>query len=92
MARQLQQALRVGSVPIVHIFCFPRISINHGIVLFGLVESEGGIQFDGYDPNIPDRPVKLHYSRAGRAFSFPRTHYWTGGELNVIEIYLGGLY
>jgi hypothetical protein len=92
MARQLRQALQDGAVPIVHIFRFPRISINHGIVLFGSAESEGGIEFDGYDPNIPERPVKLHYTRAGRAFSFPRTHYWAGGELNVIEVYLGGLY
>jgi hypothetical protein len=92
MAQQLQQALRDGTVPIVHIFRFPRISINHGIVLFGSTESDGDIQFDGYDPNIPDRPVKLHYGRAGRTFSFPRTHYWAGGELNVIETYLGGLY
>ncbi|MCX6927193.1 MAG: hypothetical protein NT154_28910 [Verrucomicrobia bacterium] len=92
MARQVQQALRNGTVPIVHLFRFPRISINPGIVLFGATESAGDLQFAGYDPNIPDRPVTLHYNRAGRTFSFPRTHYWAGGELNVIEIYLGGLY
>jgi len=48
-----------------------RIAINHGIVLFGSGESDGDIEFDGYDPNIPDRPVKLHYGRAGRPSHSP---------------------
>jgi len=41
MAGQLAQRVREGAAPIVHLFRFPRITINHGIVLFGLSESEG---------------------------------------------------
>jgi len=92
MALQLTQALRERPAPTVHLFRFPHITINHGLVLFGSTESERDIQFDAYDPNLPARPVKLVYERAARTFSFPRTHYWAGGALNVYEMYLGGLY
>jgi hypothetical protein len=92
MAQQLKQAFRERLAPVVHLFRFPRITINHGIVLFDATESSRDIQFDAYDPNIPDHPVKLIYEQAARTFSFPRAKYWAGGPLNVIEMYLGGLY
>jgi hypothetical protein len=92
MAGQLAQRVREGAAPIVHLFRFPRITINHGIVLFGLSESEGEIQFDAYDPNLPAHPVKLLYDRAARRFNFPPTCYWAGGRVKVVEIFRGGLY
>ncbi len=92
MARQLLEALQKRPAPPVHLYRFPRITINHGVILFGSSESERDIEFDAYDPNIPDRPVKLIYSRAERTFFFPRSIYWAGGALNVYEMYCGGLY
>jgi len=92
VARQLRQSLRERTAAIVHLFRFPQITINHGIVLFDSAEREGGVEFAAYDPNLPDHPVTLSFNRASRTFSFPRTHYWTGGRLSVIEIYCGGLY
>ena len=92
MAQQLKWSLLERGAPLVHLFRFPRITINHGIVLFGSTESERDVQFEAYDPNIPQHPVKLMYDRAARTFSFPPTHYWAGGRLNVYEIYVGGLY
>ena len=92
IAHQLRQGMSQGSVPTVHIFRFPRITINHGLMLFGMVESERDIQFEAYDPNLPAHSAKLIYDRARRSFSFPPTCYWPGGELRVIEIFCGGLY
>jgi hypothetical protein len=92
VAEALRRALRARPAPIVHLFRFPRITINHGIVVFGLNESGGDLHFEAYDPNIPEHPVSLIYSRTGRSFSFPRTRYWAGGRVSVIEIYRGGLY
>jgi hypothetical protein len=92
MVHQLKQALHKRPAPIVHLFRFPRVTINHGIVLFGANESEQAIQFEAYDPNIPEHPVKLIYERAARAFYFPKAHYWAGGRVSVIEVYRGGLY
>jgi hypothetical protein len=92
IAQRLMRSIRGGAVPIVHLFRFPRITINHGIVLFGLTESEKDIQFDAYDPNIPAHPVKLIFDRTRRVFEFPPACYWAGGVLSVIEIFRGGLY
>jgi len=92
MAQQLVRAFLLRAAPIVHLFRFPRITINHGMLLFGLAESEHEIRFDAYDPNLPANPVKLIYDRASRTFSFPRTCYWAGGPVSVVEIYRGGLY
>ena len=92
MAQQLGQRLREGAMPTVHIFRFPRITINHGLMLFGMVESERGIQFEAYDPNTPAHPATLIYDRSRRSFSFPPACYWPGGELSVVEIFRGGLY
>ena len=92
MANQLTRSLPQRQAPVVHLYRFPRITINHGIVLFGMTESERDIQFDAYDPNIPEHPVKLIYDRAARTFVLPPTHYWAGGNVNVYEIFTGGLY
>jgi hypothetical protein len=92
MMRQLIQALGQRPAPIVHLFRFPRITINHAILLFGVTESEQAIQFEAYDPNIPAHPVKLIYERTSRAFLLPKAHYWAGGRVSVIEVYRGGMY
>ena len=92
IARQLVASIGWRGAAIVHLFRFPRITINHGIALFRAAESDPQIEFEAYDPNIPERPVKLVYERATRTFSFPPARYWRGGPLNVIEMYTGGLY
>jgi hypothetical protein len=92
VADRLLEALRTRPPPIVHLFRFPRITINHALVLFGATESERDVQFDAYDPNIPAHPVKLHYDRVTRTFSFPPTHYWGGGPVSVTEAYSGWPY
>jgi hypothetical protein len=92
MADQLRERVVHGAVPAVHLFRFPKVTINHGLLLFGMAESEREIQFTAYDPNIPARAVTLIYDRPLRAFRFPAASYWSGGVVSVIEIYRGGLY
>ena len=92
IAKQLARSLHQGRIPLVHLFRFPRITINHGIVLYGLTETEKDIQFEAYDPNIPAHPVTLIFDRTRKVFEFPPAIYWPGGVLSVIEIFRGGLY
>jgi hypothetical protein len=92
MARKLKRSLQKRGVSLVHLFRFPRITINHGIVLYRLTESEQHLEFEAYDPNIPAHPVKLIYDRQRRKFNFPASCYWRGGALNVVEIYCGSLF
>ena len=89
VARRLEQSLPLTGTAVVHLFRFPHITINHGIVLWGLTATPQRLEFDAYDPNIPDHPVRLTFDRARRAFTFPPTHYWGGGPLSVVEIFHG---
>ncbi len=91
-ARKLKRSLSKRGITLVHLFRFPRITINHGIVLYGFTETERAIEFEAYDPNIPAHPVKLFYDRKQRKFNFPASCYWGGGTLNAIEIYCGWPY
>ena len=87
MADKLELSLQQRGVSLVHLFRFPRITINHGIVLYGFTELAQKIEFEAYDPNIPAHPVKLIYDRQRRAFTFAPNCYWGGGVLNVMEIF-----
>jgi hypothetical protein len=87
MADKLKRSLHKRGVSLVHLFHFPRITINHGIVLYGFTESEQNIEFEAYDPNNPAHPVKLVFDRDRRAFTFAPSCYWGGGVLSVNEIF-----
>lgn len=87
MARKLKASLPKRGLSLVHLFRFPRITINHGIVLYGLKESERTMEFEAYDPNIPEHPVKLVYERERRVFTFAPSRYWGGGVLSAVEIF-----
>ena len=87
MAEKMKQSLPKRGLTLVHLFRFPRITINHGIVLYGFAESDSGIEFEAYDPNIPEHPVKLVYERKRRQFTFEPNRYWGGGKLSAMEIY-----
>ena len=87
MAEKLKRSLQKRRVSLVHLFRFPRITINHGIVLYGFTDSEQSIEFEAYDPNVPDHPVTLLYDRQRRVFTFEPNGYWGGGVLSVMEIF-----
>lgn len=92
MAGQLARAVGEPRPAVVHLVRFPQLTINHGIVLFDLAQTNTGIRFTAYDPNVPAHPAELIYQRTERTFLFPRNHYWAGGPVNVIEVYCGWLY
>jgi hypothetical protein len=88
-AMALKAAIRQGGSPIIHLVRFPKLSINHGMVLFGGSVTATGFRFDAYDPNDPEKPTTLSYEAAAQTFSLPANRYWAGGRLDVIEIYRG---
>ena len=86
-ANGLKRSLPKRGLTLVHLFRFPHITINHGIVLYGMNETDQTREFKAYDPNIPEHPVKLVYEKKRRVFTFAPNRYWGGGELNAIEIF-----
>ena len=87
MAAQLARSLPRHRAVIAHLFRFPQLTINHGVVLYEMAETETGLRFTAYDPNQPGRPTELSYHRADRTFYFQRNHYWAGGKVNVVEAF-----
>jgi len=87
MAEQLLASLKQNRPPVVHLVRFPRLSINHAVVLFAADETPQRIAFTVYDPNTPNKPVQLNFNRAERRFIFPATGYFSGGRVDVYQIY-----
>ncbi len=88
-AAQLAAAIRRNESPIIHLVLFPKLTINHGMVLFDTAETKDEIRFQAYDPNDPEKPTLLSFERATQTFFLPANRYWAGGKLDVIEIYRG---
>jgi hypothetical protein len=92
MACQLIKSFERTPAPIVHLVRFPQLTINHGILLYGLERTGSGIRFIAYDPNVPERPSELNFDETTRTFLFPPNHYWAGGRVDVIETYRSWFY
>lgn len=88
-ARALQESLQHQRPPILHLTDFPRLRLNHAVVVIGVEDRGGLLEFSLYDPNLPDRPGVLRYDPARRRFSLPPTHYFAGGEVDAYEVYRG---
>ena len=83
----LAAAVRSNRPPIVHVVTFPRILINHALLLYEVQEAGDMLRFTAYDPNQPEAPATLTFDRRTRRFQFPANDYWRGGELDAYEIY-----
>lgn len=88
-AASLAGALKQDLSPIIHLVKFPSLTINHGMILFGVADTGRGLEFSAYDPNDPAQPTKLTFDRTAKTFFLPQNRYWAGGGLNVIEIFRG---
>lgn len=91
-ADDLVDDLRRGEPAIVHVVRFPKITINHTVLVFDAEETREEIRFAFYDPNDAREPLMLRYDRALRTFYYPATPYFGGGPVRVYEIYDGPLY
>jgi hypothetical protein len=89
---ELKAAIDANRPPIVHLVRFPRIEINHAVLLFAYAESAKGVEFSAYDPNAPAAAVPLAFDRATRTFLLERNAYFAGGRVDVYEIYHRPLY
>ena len=91
-AHALVEELRAGRMPIVHVYRFPEVRLNHGILLFSVEEKGGQYIFKAADPNSPGRVGELRYDLGTRTFLFERNQYFAGGAVRVYEVYRGLCY
>jgi hypothetical protein len=88
-AQELLGSIRQQRPAILHLVVFPRIELNHTLLVFGAEETPREIRFEVFDPNHPEAPLILSFRRAVGAFSLPRTAYFAGGKVHAYEIYDG---
>ncbi len=86
-ASRLAAEMEAGHVAAVHVVDFPRLRINHALLLFAVKSNPEGDRFAAYDPNSPDRPIVLTYDARLRRFEMQPTAYFIGGPVNVYEVY-----
>ena len=87
MSGQLTDSIARNGAVVVHLVRFPRLSINHAVVLFDSKEREREVEFAAYDPNRPEEPAQLIYDRVEQRFLFPANLYFAGGRVDVYEVY-----
>jgi hypothetical protein len=86
-AAHLVEAVAKGRPAVVHVARFPKLSINHALVVFRCRESPTEVYFEVYDPNEPAAPSVLMYRRSSRTFCMPANKYFRGGRVNVYRVY-----
>jgi hypothetical protein len=91
-ARELFDEVQSGRLPIIHIYRFPDVRLNHGILVFSAEKHGDNFAFAAYDPNNPTRPVQLQFDAAQEAFIFERNQYFAGGRIKVYEVFRGAFY
>jgi hypothetical protein len=88
-ASHLVDSLTRSQPAIVHLVCFPDLTLNHAMLVFGFRENPEEILFETYDPNHPERSTVLTFDRDRRTFQLPATDYFPGGDVNAYQIYCG---
>lgn len=91
-AESLAASLAEERLPIVHLVDFPRLKINHTVLLIRAERRPEGLLFEAYDPNQPARPALLRFDAASRQFLFEASHYFRGGPVNVYEVHKNAIY
>jgi hypothetical protein len=91
-ARELYDEVQVGRLPIIHVYRFPDVRLNHGILVYGAEKRGKEIVFAAYDPNSPKRAAELKFDFEQDAFIFERNQYFAGGPIKVYEVFRGCCY
>jgi len=72
----------------VWIYRFPTTTINHCVLIYDSIALENSFEYLAYDPNTPDRPLKIIFNTANRSFSCEKTFYFSGGPIFLRHVYL----
>jgi hypothetical protein len=87
---RLNEALARGELFIAFLTTYPRLSINHSVLIYKQKSSEPNPGFDRYlvyDPNHPESPRELTWSSRDRAFSYQKDWDFVGGVVRVYQVY-----
>jgi hypothetical protein len=87
---RLDAALRRGELFIGYLSTYPRMSINHAVLVYAEKRGPSGSEIERYlvyDPNHADAPRELVWSPRERAFSYQKDIDFVGGFVRVYQAY-----
>lgn len=86
--QKLNAILGRGDLFIAFLTTLPRMRINHAVLVYA--KGAGSAEIDRYlvyDPNHPEGPRQLWWSRPERSFEYQKDWDFVGGHLRVYQIY-----
>ena len=86
----LDAVLARGDLFVGYLSTYPKLSINHAVLVYGRKAARPGSGVDRYltyDPNHPEGPRELTWSEAKQEFSFQKDETFRGGFTNVFHVY-----
>jgi hypothetical protein len=87
---RLNAALARGRLFVGFLTTYPRLSINHSVLIYERKSSSpdpGVEQYLVYDPNHPESPRELTWSMRDRAFSYQKDWDFIGGVVRIYQVY-----
>jgi hypothetical protein len=87
---RLNAALARGEVFVVFLTTYPKLSINHSVLIYkqkSFSPNPGVERYLVYDPNHPESPRELTWSPHTRSFSYQKDWDFVGGFVRVYQVY-----
>jgi hypothetical protein len=87
---RLNAALARGEMFIGFLTTYPRLSINHSVLVYkqkSFSPNPGVERYFVYDPNHPESPRELVWSPRTRSFSYQKDWDFIGGSVRVYQVY-----
>jgi hypothetical protein len=87
---RLNAALARGQLFVAFLTTYPRLSINHSVLIYkqeSVSPNPGVERYLVYDPNHPESPRELIWSPHTRSFSYQKDWDFVGGFVRVYQVY-----
>jgi hypothetical protein len=87
---RLNAALARGEVFVGFLTTYPRLSINHSVLIYkqkSFSPNPGVERYLVYDPNHPESPRELTWSPSDRSFSYQKDWDFIGGSVRIYQVY-----
>jgi len=86
---QMLRDLEMGYPTPLWIYNFPKLDINHTVLVYQATREQGRIRYQVYDPNFADEPKELQFDLTTQTFNFESTFYFKGGSVTPRAVYRG---
>jgi hypothetical protein len=87
---KLNEYLARGDIFVGYLSTFPRITVNHAILIYKRKSPSpdtGVERYAAYDPNHPEAPRELTWSDKTRSFAYQKDVDFVGGFVRVYQVY-----